>query len=93
MIALILEEIIPLIVIWAPGMLPTTCLLPSQRHRIREAEMDKVIASSAKHGPVLAALTRDAKGGELPLTSLKTQDASKAICELVHSFYLMNIIY
>ena len=30
----IIEEIIPLIVMYAPGMLPSTCVLPSQRARI-----------------------------------------------------------
>lgn len=33
-IVIILEEIIPLIVIYAPGMLPSTCILHSQRERI-----------------------------------------------------------
>ncbi|KAI5116139.1 hypothetical protein M0805_006320 [Coniferiporia weirii] len=31
---LVIEEIIPLIVMYVPGMLPSTCVLPSQRARI-----------------------------------------------------------
>ena len=34
LIALILEEVIPLIVMYVPGMLPSTCVLPSQKLRI-----------------------------------------------------------
>lgn len=34
LIVVIIEEIIPLIVMYAPGMLPSTCVLPSQRARI-----------------------------------------------------------
>jgi hypothetical protein len=32
----ILEEIIPLLVIYAPSILPSTCILPSQMQKIRE---------------------------------------------------------
>jgi LETM1 and EF-hand domain-containing protein 1, mitochondrial len=35
MIALVLEEIIPLLVLYAPFMLPSTCVLPSQAERIQ----------------------------------------------------------
>lgn len=31
---IIIEEIIPLVVLYAPGILPSTCILPSQRDRI-----------------------------------------------------------
>ncbi|KAG9051352.1 hypothetical protein FS837_008447 [Tulasnella sp. UAMH 9824] len=34
LIVLIIEEIIPLIVMYAPGILPSTCILPSQLERI-----------------------------------------------------------
>lgn len=33
-IVVVLEEIIPLIVLYAPGMLPSTCILRSQHDRI-----------------------------------------------------------
>ena len=35
MIVMILEEIIPLVVMYAPGLLPSTCILPSQLERIQ----------------------------------------------------------
>ncbi|KAI0268797.1 hypothetical protein BC834DRAFT_867242 [Gloeopeniophorella convolvens] len=40
-IVLILEEIIPLIVLYAPGMLPSTCILTSQRERIEGKRREK----------------------------------------------------
>ena len=33
-IVVLVEELIPLIVLYAPAMLPSTCVLPSQRDRI-----------------------------------------------------------
>lgn len=41
MIVLILEEVIPLIVLYAPGMLPSTCILASQRERIDTKRREK----------------------------------------------------
>jgi LETM1 and EF-hand domain-containing protein 1 len=38
---LVLEEVIPLIVLYAPGMLPSTCLLASQRERIEAKRYEK----------------------------------------------------
>ena len=38
---LLLEEVIPLIVLYAPGMLPSTCILASQRERIETKRCEK----------------------------------------------------
>ncbi|KAG8900967.1 Superkiller protein 3, partial [Tulasnella sp. 403] len=35
LIVLVIEEIIPLVVLYAPGILPSTCVLPSQLERIK----------------------------------------------------------
>lgn len=40
-IVLLLEEVIPLIVLYAPGMLPSTCVLTSQRERIDAKRREK----------------------------------------------------
>ncbi|CCM00697.1 uncharacterized protein FIBRA_02736 [Fibroporia radiculosa] len=46
---IIIEEIIPLVVLYAPFVLPSTCLLPSQKERIdakrREKQRLRVLAS------------------------------------------------
>lgn len=66
-IVLILEEVIPLIVLYAPGMLPSTCVLTSQRERIdlkrREKQrayietMREVFLEVRKAGPAALALS------------------------------------
>ena len=50
MIIIIAEEAIPLVVIYAPFLLPSTCLLPSQRERIenKRREKQKSFAESMK---------------------------------------------
>jgi LETM1 and EF-hand domain-containing protein 1 len=40
-IMLVLEEVLPLIVLYAPGMLPSTCILASQRERIETKRYEK----------------------------------------------------
>lgn len=37
-ILLILEEVLPLVVIYAPSLLPSTCVLPSQLTKMRSEE-------------------------------------------------------
>lgn len=37
-ILLILEEVLPLVVIYAPSLLPSTCVLPSQLAKMRSEE-------------------------------------------------------
>lgn len=45
MILVILEEILPLVVLYVPGLLPSTCILPSQSERIEQkAEMTRKAA-------------------------------------------------
>jgi LETM1 and EF-hand domain-containing protein 1 len=83
LIALILEEIIPLIVLYAPSMLPSTCILPSQRDRIQEKAMDQALKLMTDYKHVLMSITRAADGGEIPLRSLSGQDVTKVICGFV----------
>lgn len=47
---IVIEEIIPLIVMYVPGMLPSTCVLPSQRARIvaKRHERQREAYASAK---------------------------------------------
>lgn len=47
LIALVLEEIIPLLVLYAPWMLPSTCIMPSQAERIRTKRRELQIAFSS----------------------------------------------
>ncbi|KAJ7647494.1 hypothetical protein FB45DRAFT_782268 [Roridomyces roridus] len=83
LIALILEEIIPLIVLWAPGILPSTCILPSQRQRIHEKATENALALVAKHGSALEAMTRAATGGQISLNTISTAEAPKVLCGIL----------
>jgi hypothetical protein len=78
-IAIILEEIIPLIAIWYPEMLPSTCILPSQRDRIQQGFTDTALAIPATWGPALGSLTRAADTGEIPLDALTDTKLIRAI--------------
>ncbi|KAJ6497892.1 hypothetical protein C8R45DRAFT_143713 [Mycena sanguinolenta] len=85
-IAIILEEVIPLIAIWFPQMLPSTCILPSQRDRIRQGFIDAAVAVPATWGPAFASLTRpvDTTSGEIPLKALADRKLVKALGSLMH---------
>lgn len=78
-IAIILEEVIPLIAIWYPEMLPSTCILPSQRDRIQQGLTDTALAVPANWGPTLASLTRAADSGEIPLNALNDRNLIRAV--------------
>jgi len=47
LIILIAEEAIPLVVMYAPGLLPSTCVLPSQKARIDTKKREKKAACAA----------------------------------------------
>ncbi|KAF8894920.1 hypothetical protein CPB84DRAFT_1782640 [Gymnopilus junonius] len=84
-IALVLEEIIPLIAIYAPFMLPSTCILPSQRERIEAKRAEKAAAFTSQYMTTYAELKR----AELPNTFLSLSalknvpSAPTAVCGLL----------
>ncbi|KAH9485296.1 LETM1 domain-containing protein mdm28, mitochondrial [Psilocybe cubensis] len=85
LIALVLEEIIPLIAIYAPFLLPSTCILPSQRERIETKRAEKAKTFSSQYYTVYAALKRaENPAGFLPLSALRnTSSAPTAVCGLL----------
>ncbi|KAG5646301.1 hypothetical protein DXG03_003898 [Asterophora parasitica] len=83
-IALILEEVIPLIAIYAPFMLPSTCILPSQRDRIDEKRTEKAIAYAAEYRHIYTQLKHaESPKGHIPLDALKTTGSSTAVCAVL----------
>ncbi|KAI0051260.1 hypothetical protein FA95DRAFT_1485894 [Auriscalpium vulgare] len=62
-IILLLEEVIPLIVLYAPFMLPSTCVLPSQRARIETKRREKQRAFALESRELFRPL---AQGAPLP---------------------------
>lgn len=78
LIVLIAEEVIPLIVLYVPSMLPSTCIMPSQRERIENKRRDKQrvfvetmqdeLAMMSKVSPTYVALS--SVTGSTPLLAL-----------------------
>ncbi|KAF8629939.1 hypothetical protein AX15_003178 [Amanita polypyramis BW_CC] len=83
-IALLLEEIIPLIAIYLPSLLPSTCILPSQRARIEEKKEEKATAFSSIYKPLFSRLRKlENPVGHLPLEVIRQSGASEAICGIL----------
>ncbi|KAF9456627.1 hypothetical protein BDZ94DRAFT_1275167 [Collybia nuda] len=83
-IALLLEEIIPLIAIYAPFMLPSTCILPSQRARIEEKRSEKATTFAITHRTLFLSLrSRDQKDGGLTMDALREPGVATAFCGLL----------
>lgn len=83
-IALVLEEVVPLIAIYAPFMLPSTCILPSQLERIQSTRTNKQIAASELYRRIYEDIQLKEVGGRVPLASLGRDDASsQALCMLL----------
>lgn len=70
-ILLILEEALPLVVIWAPSLLPSTCILPNQLTKIRmgeevkRAEAFQQLKESAALRDLLPVIEESSKGVQL----------------------------
>ncbi|TFK25480.1 hypothetical protein FA15DRAFT_668353 [Coprinopsis marcescibilis] len=80
-IALLLEEVIPLIAIYAPFMLPSTCVLPSQRERIETKRNEKALASVTTSAAIYSALKGHIENSQIPLNALKSINGSPtALC-------------
>ncbi|KDQ57737.1 hypothetical protein JAAARDRAFT_178155 [Jaapia argillacea MUCL 33604] len=83
MIVVIIEEIIPLIVLYVPGMLPSTCVLPSQRERIEQKRHERQqVAADKLRGFFEQIRTKGEANGSVPLAEL-TQTQLRAICMLL----------
>ncbi len=76
MIIIVAEETIPLVVIYAPFLLPSTCLLPSQRERIenKRREKQRDLAESMK-SVFQAVYKRTAEQPELSVDKLLDRTA------------------
>ncbi|KII92861.1 hypothetical protein PLICRDRAFT_51194 [Plicaturopsis crispa FD-325 SS-3] len=80
-VVIILEEIIPLIALYAPWMLPSTCLLPSQRERIEAKKQDKQMEAREKFRSTYLDLRRVAAGaGFVPVKSLTQASFAESLC-------------
>lgn len=68
---IVIEEIIPLVVLYAPFILPSTCLLPSQKERIDSKRREKQKYYALEYKPLFEQLSqRFLVQSDTPLKSL-----------------------
>jgi len=83
-IALLLEEVIPLIAIYAPSFLPSTCILPSQQERIQEKKSQKALGFALNYSSRFLELrSKENPEGYLPIEAIRFKDAPTAVCGLL----------
>lgn len=82
-IAVLLEELIPVIAIYTPFMLPSPCLLPAQRERIEEKKAQKALSTLSSTRPMFLALQAKSEGGKLPLTALREPGSAAMVCSIL----------
>ncbi|KAG8213788.1 hypothetical protein J3R82DRAFT_10500 [Butyriboletus roseoflavus] len=69
-IVLVAEELIPFVALYAPRMLPSTCVLPGQRDRIVSRARTQQLAALFTHRGVFEAICKEGKqSGFVPVTS------------------------
>ncbi|KAK7035258.1 hypothetical protein VNI00_012025 [Paramarasmius palmivorus] len=82
-IAVLLEELVPVIALYAPFMLPSTCILPAQRDRIEEKKALKALTSSNNSRALILSMKAKAHDGKLPLTALSGTGLATVVCSLL----------
>ncbi|ESK92949.1 hypothetical protein Moror_9022 [Moniliophthora roreri MCA 2997] len=82
-VAVILEELIPVIALYAPFMLPSTCVLPAQRERIEEKKAIKALASYHESRALILSMKSKVQDGKLPLTALSGTGVASVVCSLL----------
>lgn len=84
LLALILEEAIPILALYAPFSLPSVCLLPGQQRRINAKKTEKAVAARADNSALVKQLQSvAAPSGLLQLQELKADTASTVFCRSV----------
>lgn len=86
-IVLLLEEVIPIIAIYAPFMLPSTTIFPSQLKRIEDKARDKQVSftdNRALFAKVVQIGQRRGKGLEMVhLSELRAVGGATALCGIL----------
>lgn len=82
LIIIIAEEAIPFVVMWAPFLLPSTCILPAQRERIAGKKRAQQIATAETLKNVFQDILQRSSN-EKDLLALLGQPEAKAIGEYV----------
>lgn len=71
MIITIAEELIPFVALYAPRMLPSTCVLPGQRDRIVSRARDQQLAALFSHRGIFETICKEGKqSGFVPVQNV-----------------------
>ena len=83
-----------MIALYVPSMLPSTCILSSQRRRIEEKKTEKATAFSTIYRPLFTQLrAHENSAGYLPFEVLRQPQASEAICGCVVLIIVSEHVY
>ncbi|EGN99548.1 hypothetical protein SERLA73DRAFT_179627 [Serpula lacrymans var. lacrymans S7.3] len=82
---LTLEELIPLVALYAPRMLPSTCSLPAQHDRIRVAARERQLDvwKQAGNGELFIRAIQKAEGSQTEVVSIGQNGIVNAMCGLL----------
>lgn len=70
-IVIIAEELIPFVALYAPRMLPSTCVLPGQRDRIVSRARNQQLNALFSHRDVFEAISQEGKqSGFVPVKNI-----------------------
>lgn len=76
-----LEEVEPLIAIYGPSFLPSTCILPSQQERIQEKKSQKALGFALNYSSLFLELrNKEDPEGFLPIEAIRSKDTPTVIC-------------
>lgn len=78
MIVTIAEELVPFIALYAPRMLPSTCVLPGQRDRIVARASNQQLTALFSHRGVFEAIYKE--GGQSGFVPVKNVGNPGAVC-------------
>lgn len=78
MIILVAEELVPLVALYAPRMLPSTCVLPGQRDRIVSRAYNRQLTAIINHRGIFEAI--HAEGKQSGFVALKRTGNPGAVC-------------
>ena len=89
-IALLLEEVIPIIAIYAPSLLPSTCILPSQQERIQQKKSKKAFAFAVNYSLLFSQLkSMESPENYLPINTIRILNAPLAISGSAFSIFII----
>jgi len=81
LIILVAEELVPLVALYAPRMLPSTCVLPGQRDRILSRARNQQVTALFNHRGVFEAICKE--GVQTGFFAIKDVGNLGAVCRIL----------